>query len=142
MAAGAGNMLWGLRRTEWSRHPDTSASRSHLPEWTVWDTIADQPASLSGSPLTARTKPSAEAASDVLNRIYKNRLQHEPFRPHTTRNVAGLSKQPRGEPTLRRRPIFLTKRIAGPQFDIELSGHGAHHLPPLSISLQNGHQQG
>ena len=52
-------------------------------KWTVWDTIADQPASLSGSPLTARTKPSAEAASDVLNRIYKNRLQHEPFRPHT-----------------------------------------------------------
>jgi hypothetical protein len=51
--------------------------------WTVWDTIADQPASLGGSPLTARTKPSAEAACDVLNRIYKNHLERRPLRPHT-----------------------------------------------------------
>ena len=51
--------------------------------WTVWDTIADQPASLGGSLLTARTKPSAEAACDVLNRIYKNHLERQPFRPLT-----------------------------------------------------------
>ena len=43
--------------------------------WSVWDSATDRPASLGGLELSGREEWQARAAFDVLNRIYKNRLE-------------------------------------------------------------------
>ena len=42
--------------------------------WMVWDTFLGGPASLGGCVLRRREFARAEAARNILNRIYKNRL--------------------------------------------------------------------
>jgi hypothetical protein len=43
--------------------------------WTVWDDVADAPASLGGCALLGRTWERAKVARDVLRRIYDNHLE-------------------------------------------------------------------
>ncbi|TPM19950.1 hypothetical protein FKO01_46915 [Mesorhizobium sp. B2-3-3] len=42
--------------------------------WTVWDHVADEPATLGGRKLVGRTWERARSACDLLRRIYDNRL--------------------------------------------------------------------
>ena len=48
--------------------------------WTVWDNVAGSPAMLGGHPLAGRTHERAEAARDILVRIYQNRLDAQSSR--------------------------------------------------------------
>lgn len=42
--------------------------------WTVWDTVRNAPANLGGCILKGRQQDRAQAACDILQRIYTNRL--------------------------------------------------------------------
>jgi len=48
--------------------------------WTVWDTVASTPARLGGRPLRNRGKVCAEAACDILKRIYASGLDARSMR--------------------------------------------------------------
>jgi hypothetical protein len=57
------------RQPRFRCHPEPSGT------WTVWDDVADAPATLGGSVLLGRTWQRAKVARDVLRRIYDSRLE-------------------------------------------------------------------
>jgi len=52
--------------------------------WMVWDKYTDAPAILGGCVLKGRSELRAQAACDVLVRIYKNRLDFQSLRDDET----------------------------------------------------------
>lgn len=50
--------------------------------WMVWDDVACAPAALGGCVLKRRSEVRAEAARDILERIYRNRLDAYSARPN------------------------------------------------------------
>jgi hypothetical protein len=62
------------RQPRFRCHPEPSGT------WTVWDDVANAPANLGGRILLGRTWQRAEAARDVLRRIYDNHLEARPVR--------------------------------------------------------------
>ena len=57
------------RQPRFRCHPEPSGT------WTVWDDVADAPATLGGCVLLGRTWERAKVARDVLRRIYDSHLE-------------------------------------------------------------------
>ncbi len=68
-----------------------------LPEpsgtWTVWDDVTGAPANLDGCMLEGRSKDRARAACEILERIYRNRLDAFSVRQGSRTGAAGIGRQ-------------------------------------------------
>lgn len=69
------------RQPRFRCHPEPSGT------WTVWDDVADAPATLGGCVLLGRTWERAKVARDVLRRIYDSHLEKPAIRPPSALEV-------------------------------------------------------